>query len=62
MKLSEEKVLKKVEEEKMLRQAMEQHAASGAAWDRDFGDRPVYDYNTFKKIANKASDYRKKQK
>lgn len=46
--------------EEGLARAMAQHAASGQAWERDFGGRPVYNYDTGEKIADTASEYRRR--
>jgi len=44
----------------LLRQAMAMHAASGRAWERDYGDRPVVNYETGEVIAKTAIEYRRR--
>lgn len=51
---------RKKSDDDLLRIAMQQHAASGAAWERDFGDRPVVNYDTGEKVAETAREYRRK--
>lgn len=52
----------KLSEAELLQKAMEAHAASGAAWERDFGDRPVVNYDTGDTIAKSAKEYRRKKR
>lgn len=47
---------------KSIEGAIADHAASQARWEQDFGDRPVYDYDTGKKVADTASEYLKSKK
>lgn len=54
------KAKKKLSEDQLLLRMMEAHAASGAAWERDFGDRPVVNYDTGQQVSKTAKDYRRK--
>ena len=45
------------DDDAIMARAMAAHAASGFAWMRDFGDRPVHDYNTGMCLARTAREY-----
>lgn len=59
-KKAKAKKAKRISGDEMLTLAMESHAESGVAWERDFGDRSVVDYGTMKTVAKTAREYRRK--